>query len=132
MPINKIFGKTFNTLEKSLDILSKRHTLIAGNIANASTPGYKPKEINFKEALDNAVNNKSVEMFRTHPLHFDSVCRSSVEETATNQASNGLNWVDIDKEMTNLAENNLQYRTGVEVLLKKLDGLKYAITEGGR
>ncbi len=132
MPINEIFGKTFNTLEKSLNILSKRHTLIAGNVANVDTPNYKPREINFKEALDNAVNNESVEMFRTHPLHIDCVSRYSIEETTTDQASNGLNWVDIDKEMTKLAENNLRYRTGVEVLLKKLNGLKYAITEGGR
>ncbi len=132
MPINEIFGKTFNTLEKSLNILSKRHTLIAGNIANVGTPGYKPREINFKEALDNAVNNESVEMFRTHPLHFDCISRYSIEEAAMDQTSNGLNWVDIDKEMTKLAENNLKYRTGVEILLKKLNGLKHAIAEGGK
>jgi flagellar basal body rod protein FlgB len=48
------------------------------------------------------------------------------------QTSNGVNCVDIDKEMTKLAENNLMYRTGVEVLLRKLAALKHAIIEGGK
>ncbi len=133
MPTDKIFGGTFNTLEKSLDILNKRHTLIAGNIANMDTPSYKPREIDFKEALGNAMNNKTVGMIQTHPLHFGRINEYSVYvDVATDQSSNGLNWVDIDKEMTKLAENNLMYRTGVEVLLKKLAGLKHAIIEGGR
>ena len=40
--------------------------------------------------------------------------------------------VDIDAEMSKLAENNLRYQTGVEALLRKFRGLKHAITEGGR
>ena len=40
--------------------------------------------------------------------------------------------VDIDKEMTKLAENNLMYKTGVEALLRKLAALKHAIIEGGK
>ena len=133
MPINQILGKTFNTLEKSLNILNKRQTLISSNIANLDTPGYKPREINFREALDKAINNKTVGMFQTHPRHFDPINGYSGDVYVDpDQTSNGVNCVDIDKEMTKLAENNLMYRTGVEVLLRKLAALKYAIIEGGK
>lgn len=133
MPINQIFGKTFNVIEKSLDIHAKRHELITSNIANLDTPDYRPGEINFKDALDNATNDKTIGMRRTNPHHFDRINGYSIDEDVDmDQASNGVNWVDIDKEMTKLAENNLMYRTGVEVLLRKLAGLRYVITEGGR
>jgi flagellar basal-body rod protein FlgB len=133
MPINQIFGKTFKTIEKSLNILNKRQILINSNIANLDTPGYEAREINFREALDNAINTKTIGMFQTHPRHF-----APIDEylgnvyVDTDQTSNGVNCVDIDKEMAKLAENNLLYRTGVEVLLKKLAALKHAIIEGGK
>ncbi|MBW1995069.1 MAG: hypothetical protein JRI77_11575, partial [Deltaproteobacteria bacterium] len=44
----------------------------------------------------------------------------------------GLDPVNIDTEMTHLIENNLKYRTSVEMLLRKMGMLKHAITEGGR
>ena len=133
MPINQIFGKTFNTLEKSLNILSKRQTLINSNIANLDTPRYQPREINFREALDKAMNNKTIGMFQTHPWHFNSRDEYVGDVYIdTDHTSNGINCVDIDKEMTKLAENNLMYKTGVEALLRKLAALKHAIIEGGK
>ena len=71
MPADKVLGRTFNLVEKSINILDKRHSLIASNIANLDTPGRRAKEINFKEALDDAVNRNSIRMTRTHPHHLD-------------------------------------------------------------
>ena len=133
MPTNEIFGKTFTTLEKSLDILDKRQTLINSNIANLDTPGYEPREINFREALDNAMNAKTIGMLQTHPRHFAPIDGYSGHMYIdTDQTSNGINCVDIDKEMTKLTENNLMYRTGIEVLLRKLATVKHVIIEGGK
>ncbi len=44
----------------------------------------------------------------------------------------GFNWVEIDKEMTKLTENNLMHRLSVESLLRKINLLKEVIREGGR
>jgi flagellar basal body rod protein FlgB len=44
---------------------------------------------------------------------------------------NGYNWINIDREMTKLIENNLQYRTATEVLLRKIAIMKEVI-RGGR
>lgn len=126
MPIKSLFGKTFHAIETSLDIAKKRHGLITGNIANLDTPGYRAKDMDFKNALRDALEGTSVDLFRTDSRHFGS--RMSYPEPSTS----GTESVDIDKEMSKLAENNLRYRTSVEVLLRKLSKLKFAITEGGR
>ena len=43
-----------------------------------------------------------------------------------------VNWINIDKEMTKLVENNLRYRSAAEILLRKINLLKEVIKEGGR
>lgn len=126
MPIKSLFGKTYNVIERSLDISSKRHGIITGNIANLDTPGYKTKDIDFKGALEDALEGTSIHLTRTDPGHFSS--KASYPEPSLSESAS----VDIDKEMSKLAENNLRYRTSVEVLLRKLMILKFAITEGGR
>jgi flagellar basal-body rod protein FlgB len=126
MPIKSLFGKTFHAIETSLDITKKRHGLITSNIANLDTPGYRAKDIDFKDALKDALEGKSADLFRTNPRHFGSV----VSHPTPPLSSAGS--VDIDEEMSKLAENNLRYRATVEVLLRKLSKLKLAIAEGGR
>ena len=126
MPIKSLFGKTFHAIERSLDVTKKRHGLITSNIANLDTPGYRAKDIDFRNALKNALEAPSVDLFRTNPRHFGS------KIYYPESPSSGTDSVDIDKEMSKLAENNLRYRASVEVLLRKLSKLKFAITEGGR
>ena len=127
MPIKSLFGKTYHLIERSLDIAKLRHGVIASNVANLDTPGYRPKEINFDKALKDAQERNPVDLTRTHPLHFGAQggrYEISYEESGER--------VDIDQEMSRLAENNLRYQTDIEVLLRKFSMLKQGIIEGGR
>lgn len=126
MPIKSLFGKTFHAIETSLDIAKERHGLITSNIANLDTPGYRAKDIDFRDALKDALEGTSIDLFRTNPRHVGSI--TSCPEPPLS----GTGSVDIDKEMSKLAENNLRYRTSAEMILRKLSKLKYVITEGGR
>lgn len=126
MPIKSIFGNTFDAIERSLDITSERHGIIINNIANLDTPNCRPKDIDFKSVFKDALEGTSVSLFRTNPRHFGS------EISYAERPLGGTDSVDIDREMSKLAENNLRYRASVEVLLRKLSKLKYAIIEGGR
>ena len=126
MPIKSLFGRTFHAIETSLDIAKEQHGLITSNIANLDTPGYRAKEIDFKGALRDAMEGISVDLTRTDSRHFGS----EVYYPGSPLSATGS--VDIDKEMSKLAENNLRYRTSVELLLGKLSKLKFAISEGGR
>jgi flagellar basal-body rod protein FlgB len=136
MPDSRIFGRTYEVLSTSLDISAKRHNLISSNIANMDTIGYKPKDLDFKKTLKRAMASQPPpDMFRTNKKHFAGI-------NVNSSSSNGLNSedvdiyhldsVNIDTEMTHLVENNIKYRTSTEMLLRKMDKLRYAIREGGR
>ena len=135
MPEKLTFGKTLKVLADAIGIAQKRHTVIAGNISNLDTPGYKPKEISFERALDEAMGaNKGLDLARTHASHLDlyGAKGESMPTVEEKEEWNGVNWVSIDKEMLRLTENNFMYRTSVEALMRKITLLKEVIKEGGR
>jgi flagellar basal-body rod protein FlgB len=129
MPVKSLFGKTYQVLERSLQIAGLRHGVIASNVANVATPDYKARNLDFDKTLNDALEKRSVDVVRTHPRHFGVPRLGTVDYEITDAEQPG---VDIDMEMSRLAENNLRYQTGIELLLKKYAGLKHAITEGGR
>lgn len=135
MPDKLSLGKTFYALERAINITQNRNTIISSNISNLDTPKYKSKDIDFKSELASALErNQRTDLVRTDPRHIslnmdNNQMISSFEEQSE---WNGYNWVNIDKEMTKLTENNLMYRTAVEVLLRKMALLKEVIKEGGR
>jgi flagellar basal-body rod protein FlgB len=129
------FMKTFQTLETALQIAQKRHGLIASNISNLDTPEYRAKDIDFKETLERALEgDQGSRLVKTHPDHISLQNNRSVQFEARedDEEFNGINYVNIDKEMTRLTQNNLIYRTAVEGLLRKMSLLREVIKEGGR
>jgi flagellar basal-body rod protein FlgB len=135
MPDKLSFGKTFHALEKAISVAQQRNAYITSNISNIDTPGYKAKDINFKSELASALEtNRTVDLEKTDPRHIrmKNSGRQIIEPFEEQSEWNGYNWVNIDKEMTKLTENNLMYRSAVEVLLRKISLLKEVIKEGGR
>jgi len=130
MPDKLSFGKTFYALEKAIGLAQQRNAVITSNISNLDTPGYKPKDINFKSELDRAIEtNHKTDLVRTDPRHISMQMNGDqiVEPYEEQGEWNGYNWADIDSEMTKLTENNLVYRTAVEALLRKMNLLKEVI-----
>lgn len=136
MPDSRIFGRTYEVLSNSLDISAKRHNLITSNIANMDTIGYNPQDLDFEKTLKRLMTPAPPpEMLQTHEKHFPG-------PNTKNSLMNGVNSedvdiyhldsVNIDTEMTHLVENNIKYRTATEMLLRKMEKLRYAIREGGQ
>lgn len=127
-----VIDTTTRFLGKALNVSSKRQAVITSNVANIDTVGYKAKDIDFKKTLAQALDGQSTgNLAYTHPKHFrrsDSIDIS--EAVRAEELSSGT--VDIDQEMARLAENNIQYRTSVEMLLRKMSMLRNTITDGGR
>jgi len=122
--MEKLFGKTVDMLSTMMEYQSKRHKLIAANIANIDTPGYKPKDIVFKKELDGMMcGEKTVVMDKTNPGHLSSGDYSEYEVIKSGDS------VNIDKEMTRLAENNLRYNLSVELLARKFKSLTTVLRE---
>lgn len=129
------FGKTFYALEKAIGIAQQRNAVITSNISNLDTPGYKSKDINFKNELARALEtNHKKDLARTDPRHISMQMNGDqmIEPYEEQGEWNGYNWADIDSEMTKLTENNLVYRTAVEALLRKMNLLREVVREGGR
>lgn len=103
--------------ESLLQILEMRHRLITENIANAETPGYKVKSVVFEEELEKMIgagNGDNLRLNRTDKRHLPQnsgkgVVPYTIVEHDQTTMSNNRNNVDVDKEMANLAENQLMY-----------------------
>ena len=135
MPDKLSFSKTFQALERAIGISQKRHAVVASNISNIDTPGYKPKDIDFKAALNRVLESgQELDLARTHPGHIEleRSAAAGVEIIEEKGEWNGYNWLNIDREMTKLTQNNLIYRTSVETLLRKMAILREVISQGGR
>ncbi len=134
--VDKILDSTIGALNTSMNLRLTNQNVISSNIANADTPGYKAKAVDFETSLRDALNNHSeLRPTGSNPHH------RKTEETDPVQPEiyddpNGVesldgNTVDRAAEMAKLSENQLLYDASAEALKRKLGMLKYAISEGG-
>ncbi len=106
------------------------YSLGANNIANVSTKGYRKQSVRFKEYLDSFVRKPPVEGQTTDPRHITvpkPTENPTVFEVPTGPNDTGLNNIDIDIEMADLAENHLFFNVGARLLAGTFDGLKKSI-----
>ncbi|MBT3983445.1 MAG: flagellar basal body rod protein FlgB [Bacteriovoracaceae bacterium] len=130
----KIADKTMKALATSLNMRELRQELIASNIANATTPGYKAKRIEFEGALKQALDlDKSRSMNVNNPNHFNvggggfESVQPEIFEDPNGIASQDGNTVDRDAEMAKMAENKIMYDAAVQLLNKKIALMKYTL-----
>lgn len=123
----QLFDHTVGLLQRSLDLRIFRHKILSDNIANSDNPNHHSRELVFQNVLQKVMQTESPGLLRTtHPLHLSGGLQGAVEETVYGEG------VSLDQEMAKLAENHLLFQAGVQALLKKFEGLKTAIQEGGR
>ncbi|MBM2833617.1 MAG: flgB [Candidatus Brocadiaceae bacterium] len=118
--------KSATLLEKMLDVSSVKHKVIANNIANVNTPGYKKMDVSFADQLEKALNKDSMNKFDTLQPKI-VISKEDSSETVRNDGNN----VDMDKEVSSLIKNTLTYSIYTQLLAKKYEGIKSAI-EGSR
>jgi flagellar basal-body rod protein FlgB len=115
---------------KLLDLAAYRHKLIAGNIANVTTPDYAARDIDFQAEIDKALDSdRNLTMKATNTKHIGGTGRKQdikIYETVA-ESEEDLNGVDIDTEITDLAVNQMRYTIGARILRNKMDFLRKAI-----
>lgn len=111
--------KSITILEKMMDVASFRQKVLASNIANAETPGYKAKDVSFQKELASAIEGtgrkQGYEVFETTPALMNR----------------DGNTVSIDTEMAKVAENTLLHNTSAQLLSMNFRMIK-DIIKGGR
>ena len=119
---------------KALTVRTQKMEVIAGNLANANTPGYKAKDINFQQAMASASYDKKHSGSRTHEKHFDigqSMQSRLVQYRATQQPDTGDgNNVDTQIERNNFMDNGMRYQASLQFLSGKFKGMKKALSGG--
>lgn len=120
-----ITDKSSQILEKMMDVAAFRQKVLASNIANADTPGYKAKDISFQKELAKAA--ESNEVGKTGQPAEQSY---KVFETVTTMPNRDGNTVNLDIEMAKVAENTLVHNTAAQLLSMKFRMIK-SIIRGG-
>jgi flagellar basal-body rod protein FlgB len=128
-----LFSGTISSLENALDYSSSKQKVIAQNIANVDTPNYKAKSISFKSAFQEALGN-TINTYRTDKRHYtfqkyNSAPAMIVNNNQVSYNENG-NSVDIDKEMADLAANQIYYNALTERINGKFSTLQNVIRGG--
>jgi len=117
-----------NLLETFLDVQSRRTQVIAGNIANADTPGYVAKELDFDDYLREAAEQSALPLSKQNGQGLLSQPRV-IEQASTVIGLDG-NTVDTGREMAQLAQAGSDFNFGAKMLQSRLRLLRTAIREG--
>ena len=128
MPIS--FDSALGNHDKALVVRSQRAELLASNMANSDTPGYKARDIDFKSALENIQAGNNTRMHTTHAKHIALPDINSSTQTmyrVPNQSSLDGNTVDANLEKSAFAENALRYQASLTFLDGKFKGLMAAL-----
>ena len=125
---NFLDSASVELLQKKLDAVWMRQQVIAGNIANAATPGYKSKSLEFESLLEKRLSatGESDQSIR------DALSRvqpTIVRQEGTEAREDGNN-VDEDKESIEMARALIEYNYLCNSLNSQINRMKYVITEG--
>ena len=114
---------------------ARRGELIANNLANVSTPGYKRQDIDFKTALKKEMNSSSsVDLKTTQSNHLAFSRQYSAVQNSENSrmSRNDGNSVDIEVEMAELAKNSIYYNVMSNRAAGHFSTLNQVIQQGGK
>jgi flagellar basal-body rod protein FlgB len=124
----------WNVLERSLDASALRQRMTSNNLANADTPYYKAKHVQFEQILKESLQQGQSSFVgqRTYARHLQigNIGAALPEARVLTEASivsNDANGVDRDFEMSELARNSIWYNTLSEQMSHELNLLKLAI-----
>jgi flagellar basal-body rod protein FlgB len=109
-----VLDRLAGNLERYMDLVSMRQKLVASNIANADTPGYKTQDVDFQSEFRTVLNGGTA-----HVTTVDGL-------TARNDGNN----VDLDREARLLAENALRFNVASNLMRSEIRLVKEAIQEG--
>lgn len=129
MPIS--FDNILGVHEQALKLRARRSEVLASNLANADTPGYKARDIDFKATLEQSMSSQQgVGLRATQPGHISSGAGGANGELLyrnPSQPSIDGNTVDSQVEKAKFMENALQYQASLSFIDGRLKGLMAAI-----
>ncbi len=127
------FEKAFGIHPQAIKLRTERSEVLASNIANADTPGYKAKDFDFQQALAGARKNYTTSLERTNDKHIavSSQMNDGLQYRIPNQPDTGDgNTVELQAERNEFLQNQLRFNASVQFMTDRITGLKKAIKGG--
>lgn len=131
MAIN--FNNALGVHEQAVNLRIQRAEVLANNLANADTPGFKARDIDFRAALGAAeAQSQGLAMTRTDDQHIDTAAAMSERAVLMyrnpHQPSLDGNTVDAQQEQARFMRNAMDFQASFQFLNSKFTGLSKAIT----
>lgn len=130
MPLS--IDRALGVHDDALKLRARRTELLATNLANADTPNYKARDIDFRAALEQAQSGQGVRMQATHAAHIHDAGPAASPEVlfrVPGQPSLDGNTVDAQREQAAFAENAVQYQATLMFLNRRISSLRGALTD---
>jgi len=128
--------KNFGIHAQALQIRAKRAELLASNMANADTPNYLARDIDFRAALSEQMSSQSMRGVSPSTSHINHIQQNDFEFAnllqyrIPLQSSLDGNTVDLHIEQAGYAENALRYQASLNFLDGNIKSIKKALSEG--
>ena len=124
---------TSHLLLQAMKTAELNHRVIANNLANVDTPHYNATELDFQKTLREALEGRGGFALRTtRPRHLDYTSNRPQFERLAFLSKNDYNKVDLDVELTKLAENRGKYTTYARLLTKRFEQTKRMLNDLSR
>jgi flagellar basal-body rod protein FlgB len=126
-----MFDNVFGIHESALLLYGQRLGVLASNIANADTPGYKARDIDFAAVLGHGDQQAPLDMAATSALHIANSTQDALpgelQYRNPYQASLDGNTVEMAVEQAAFAENNVRYQASLQLINNTIAELQFAI-----
>jgi flagellar basal-body rod protein FlgB len=135
----RLFGFSHQLLELSMRARGARHEVLSANIANADTPGFRPKDLDFEAVMRTAVElddhpvsrERQMDEILSGPLGFET----AIYEPSDGSSRHGEerfdgNRVSLDRQIALLNENALSYEASLTLFSRAMAKLRYVISDG--
>lgn len=116
-----------DSLQNALTYHRERHAVLAGNVANLDTPGFRPMDLNRQVAGDPAALVTTSAAHAASPATADFV--ASFDDGGALQGADG-NAVSLERELAKIDANRTRYATTTELVSRRIALLRYAAGDG--
>jgi flagellar basal-body rod protein FlgB len=127
-----MFNNVFGIHERALFAHADRVSVLATNIANADTPNYKARDLDFAAVLAGASDGGGLAMTRTNTAHLavgaEGPIAGSMKYRIPFQPSLDGNTVEAPVEQANFAQNAVRYQASLDFINRRAAGLQLALT----
>ncbi len=135
----RIFSFTHQLLELSMRVRGARHEVLSANVANADTPGFRPRDIDFNSVMRTAMDlddhpvtrERQMDEILAVPLAMDTaIYEASAHDRRHGEERFDGNSVSLDRQIALLNENALSYESSLTLFSRALAKLRYVISDG--